>query len=626
MKNIYVFLIAISGSLHGQILNAYAKAIAINGAKTTLTVTNVDEASHNFVVGGKVIIMQMQDNVIGTNTANTVSFGNLGSIAQAGLYEIGIISSRSPAAGTPTTITLAAPMLHAFNTGVNSSLQLITLRDLGANYTTTANITGLAWNSNVGGVIAIEVANTLTLSNNISANSIGFVGGIRNTINGYSACDNSNYATAIATRYAGKGESIYKNTNAAYGGGRGKILSGGGGGNDVNAGGGGGGNYTSGGTGGLGWVPAGTGCTPSAGGIGGLGLNGQITVNRIFMGGGGGGGHQNDGNGTVGGNGGGIIFIKANTIKTTGGCGTLSITANGTSAANGGNDGAGGAGAGGSIIMQVNSYSIAGSCNLSITANGGDGGSSVTSGVHGAGGGGGQGVVTFSSPQPTINVSTNTSSGNGGSSCIGCPASANGSPGSGPNNGGVINSISGPLPIELLKFEGKPSVGVVELYWSTASEINNDFFTVERSDNGIDFKVVGTLKAKNFAYITSNYQLTDNVPERGINYYRLKQTDFNGDYSYSNIIIIDFNDRIDFSVYPNPLMHDETLYISFNKEYATSVDLHIYDITGKNVFEDNISIVNHKETKIENLNLSIGIYIVRLNNEYINSIRKLIIK
>lgn len=626
MKYLILFLILISFGTQAQILNAYAKATAINGAKTTLTVTNVNQASHTFTVGGKVIIMQMQDNVIGTNTTNVAAFGDLGGIANAGVYEIGTISARSPAAGTPTTITFSTPLVNTYNTGVNSSLQLITLRDLGANYTTTANITGLAWNGNVGGVIGIEVTNTLTLNNNISANSIGFIGGIRNTTNGYTSCESVTYASAIATRYAGKGEGIYKNTNAAYAGGRGKLLSGGGGGNDVNAGGGGGGNYTAGGTGGLGWVPAGTGCSPTAGGLGGLALSAQITAARVFMGGAGGGGHQNDGNGTVGGNGGGIIFIKANTIATSGACGGgVSITANGASATNGTNDGAGGAGAGGSIILQVNSYSVGVSCNISIAASGGNGGSSVTSGVHGGGGGGGEGVVIFSSAQPTVNVTTTTAPGTGGSSCSGCPASSNGVPGTGPNNSGVINLSPGPLPIELVSFEGVPASGIVELYWKTATEINNDFFTIEKSSNALEFEVVGTMKANNTS-TTSNYQLNDTKPYRGTNYYRLKQTDFDETYTYSNIIAVDFYDKIEFSVFPNPLLQNQSLIVTFDKQYSTAINLNVYDITGKNVFEKVIEVSNQREVKINNINLSAGIYNVRLNNNYINSTQKLIIE
>jgi hypothetical protein len=623
MKFLILILIVISLSTKAQILNAYAKVTNINGAKTTLTVTNVNQTSHTFTVGGTVIIMQMQDDVIGTNTTNIAAFGNLGAIANAGVYEIGIISARSPAAGTPTTITFSSPLAGNYNTGTNSSLQLITLRDLGANYTTTATISGLVWDGNVGGVIGIQVTNTLTLNNSISANGIGFAGGTKNP-NGYTACESTTYATAIATRYSGKGEGIYKRTNAAFAGARGKIINGGGGGNDVNSGGGGGGNYSAGGSGGLGWVPAGTGCSPSVGGLGGISLNGQISATRIFMGGGGGAGHQNDGNGTEGGKGGGIVLVKAANIRTTGAC-AVSISANGATAANGTNDGGGGAGAGGSILLQVSSYSVTGTCPLTVASSGGNGGASVTSGVHGGGGGGGQGVVIYSIAQPTVNVTTSTAPGTGGASCSGCAASTNGAAGPGSSNVGIINSSAGPLPIELISFEGKANTGIVELYWKTASEINNDFFTVEKSSDGVQFEVVGTMKANNTTTM-SRYQLNDIKPIRGTNYYRLKQTDFDETYTYSNIIAVDFYDKIEFSVFPNPLLQNQTLIVSIDKQYDTAINLNVYDITGKNVFEKVIEVSNQREVKINNINLPAGIYSVRLNNDYINSTQKLIIE
>jgi Secretion system C-terminal sorting domain len=623
MKYLIAFLLFISFVSRAQILNAYAKVTNINGAKTTLTVTNVNQTSHTFTVGGEVIVMQMQDNVIGTNTTNIASFGDLGSIGNAGNYEIRTISARSPAAGTPTTITLSGSLSNTFNTGANSSVQIITLRNLGANYTTTATITGLVWDGNVGGVIGIQVTNTLTLNNSISANGIGFLGGTKNP-NGYTACESTTYRTAIATRYSGKGEGIYKNTTPAYTGARGKILNGGGGGNDVNSGGGGGGNYSAGGSGGLGWVPAGTGCSPSVGGLGGISLNAQISASRLFMGGGGGAGHQNDGNGTEGGKGGGIILIKAANIRTTGAC-AISISANGANAANGSNDGGGGAGAGGSIVLQVNSYSIAGTCPLTVASSGGNGGASVTTGVHGGGGGGGQGVVIYSVAQPTTNITTNTAPGTGGVSCSGCAAATNGAAGPGGSNLGIINSSAGPLPIELVSFTALSSAGIVELHWKTATEINNDFFTVEKSSDGVQFEVIGTMKANN-TITTSNYQLNDIKPYRGTNYYRLKQTDFDASYSYSNIIAVDFYDKIEFSVFPNPLLKHQSLVIAFDKPYETAIHINIYDVTGKIVLEKVIDISAQTELKLDGIDLPAGIYSVRLNNDYINSTQKIIIE
>ena len=138
MKLLFIFLLFISFTISSQTLNAYAKVTSISGAKTTLTVTNVNETSHTFTVGGTVIVMQMQDDVIGTNTTNVAAFGNLSAIANAGNYEVAVISARSPATGTPTNITLSSALANTFNTGSNSSVQVITFRDLGTNFTTTA--------------------------------------------------------------------------------------------------------------------------------------------------------------------------------------------------------------------------------------------------------------------------------------------------------------------------------------------------------------------------------------------------------------------------------------------------------------------------------------------------------
>jgi predicted ribosome-associated RNA-binding protein Tma20 len=65
---------------NAQILNAYAKITTINGAKKKLTVTNVDQSAHTFTVGGQVIVMQMQDDVIGTYTTNFATFGDVGKL------------------------------------------------------------------------------------------------------------------------------------------------------------------------------------------------------------------------------------------------------------------------------------------------------------------------------------------------------------------------------------------------------------------------------------------------------------------------------------------------------------------------------------------------------------------
>ncbi len=311
MKKYLLFLLLFLTKLYtAQVLNAYAKITSVTGG-SVLALSNVNQTGHTFTVGGQVVIMQMQDNVIGTNTTNASTFGDLSTIANAGNYEIRTIAARTPTSGTPTSITLTAVLANTFNTGANSSAQLISFRDLGANYTTSANITCLDWNGNVGGVIAISVTNTLTLQHRILADNNGFRRGRESNDNGGPICNASNSTMYRANdRDLGeKGEGIYLSTSNTFDDARGKILNGGGGGGDHNAGGAGGGNFSAGGNGGVGY----NNCTSNpGGGLGGIALNTHISASRVFMGGGGGGGQQNNGNSSEGGDGGGIILIKAN--------------------------------------------------------------------------------------------------------------------------------------------------------------------------------------------------------------------------------------------------------------------------------------------------------------------------
>lgn len=98
----------------------------------------------------------------------------------------------------------------------------------------------------------------------------------------------------------------------------------------------------------------------------------------------------------------------------------------------------------------------------------------------------------------------------------------------------------GSLPIELLYFTAdKLSCGTNSLIWETASESNNDRFEVERSSDGITFIKVGTVKGAGTSTSRNKYNLTDYNPIQELNYYRLKQIDLDGSFTYSNIISID---------------------------------------------------------------------------------------
>jgi len=622
LKYFYIFFFFCQ--LNAQVIyNAYARVTSIT-SQTLLAVSNVNETNHTFVVGEQVIVMQMQDDVIGTNTTNTSSFGNLSAIASAGLYEIRTVTVVNRSAGTPTTIGLSSALVNTYNTGSNSSVQLITFRRLNAAaFTTTASITGVAWTGSVGGVIALDVGTDFTISHSITANGLGFRGGTvsANYYGGGTTCSTIDFATSV-TRCAQKGESIYAITSTTRALGIGKALNGGGGGGqDINGGGGGGGNFTAGGIGGCGWN-GGAGCTsPCAGGLAGITLSANISASRVFMGGGGGGGQQNNSAASAGGRGGGIILIKANRIIT-GGCAfNPTITANGNTATNPGNDGGGGGGAGGSIVLQVPTYSVGASCPLVIRANGGNGGNVTDGGAHAGGGAGGQGVVIYSIAQPTVNITTQTNNGTPGCNNSSCASSAGSAAGS--NSVGVVALASGPLPIKLLFFKALKINNKTQLNWCTATEMNTDYFVVNSSDDGFVWKEISKVKAAGNSDFERCYETKDTTEILNIKYYQLITIDKDFKKSFSRIEAIDFNVKSNLlSFYPNPT---EGLIHIFGSENSENFNFEIRDMKGE-LMHSNILSKEENKIKVDVSNLKSGIYILKLfSNETQSKVHKLII-
>jgi len=154
-----------------------------------------------------------------------------------------------------------------------------------------------------------------------------------------------------------------------------------------------------------------------------------------------------------------------------------------------------------------------------------------------------------------------------------------------------------PLPIELLSFTAHAKEGHVQLNWATASETNNDYFNIERSDDAINFTSINSLGGAGNSSQIINYSEEDNKPLEGTSYYRLKQTDYDGKYSYSNIEAVLFNNINDFifNVYPNP--NDGDLFnLQITKNNNSEVLVVVYDmlineiyskvmISGKNASE-----------------------------------------
>ncbi|TVQ19338.1 MAG: T9SS C-terminal target domain-containing protein [Bacteroidetes bacterium] len=153
-----------------------------------------------------------------------------------------------------------------------------------------------------------------------------------------------------------------------------------------------------------------------------------------------------------------------------------------------------------------------------------------------------------------------TSSGSGGSAsyAIGQAFYVKNTGSGGVTSQGVIQLLSGssdPLPITLLSFTAvyNPADHAVDLTWYTTAEINNDFFTIERSQDGLQFLPIGYVDGAGNSNTLMRYDFKDQQPLPGISYYRLKQTDYDGSFDFSQIVAVSINEQsIDLTIYPNP--------------------------------------------------------------------------
>ena len=176
---------------------------------------------------------------------------------------------------------------------------------------------------------------------------------------------------------------------------------------------------------------------------------------------------------------------------------------------------------------------------------------------------------------------------------------------------GTINSSETPLPIELINFTvSSLNSKHAQLDWQTASESNNDYFTIERSQNGMDWESLKTINGTGNSLILLNYSAIDYDPYTGISYYRLKQTDFDGQFSFSNIrsVKIDNLVNVPIKIYPNPT--DYQITITGNAIELETVN--VYNIFGKNVTKSVIiKINNNQKTVLDLSELSSGVYFIK---------------
>lgn len=167
-----------------------------------------------------------------------------------------------------------------------------------------------------------------------------------------------------------------------------------------------------------------------------------------------------------------------------------------------------------------------------------------------------------------------------------------------------------PLPVELLYFTGtkKPN-GVNLLEWSTATEKSNDYFIVERSVNAVDFTEIAKIKGAGNSNKTIKYSVNDYSAVNGTTYYRLKQSDFDKRYTYSNVISVSNISNVKMSVAPNPA--NDEIIISYNCDASSEEIVNIYDSKGNIVLTKKLLCTGGTNKVSLNISeLNTGIYIV----------------
>jgi|GEM_PF-6351197 len=166
-------------------------------------------------------------------------------------------------------------------------------------------------------------------------------------------------------------------------------------------------------------------------------------------------------------------------------------------------------------------------------------------------------------------------------------------------------------PILLTKFKVALNYEKVLIDWSTSEERNNKFFTVERSSDGVNFSFLGFLVAGSNSTTQNDYRLIDYSPKEGLNYYRLSQTDRNGQVNYYGTRIINYQNSKDFSAGVINISNGNIKMI-INSSKKDDLTLNLVDIYGKEVIRESFAVATGSTSKT--LLLQRGTYVIFLSN------------
>jgi len=185
-----------------------------------------------------------------------------------------------------------------------------------------------------------------------------------------------------------------------------------------------------------------------------------------------------------------------------------------------------------------------------------------------------------------------------------------------------------PLPVELTSFTASANTSGVVLNWTTASEINNHGFEIERSRDNEAFYRIGFVQGTGTTTEAQSYAFIDDIAYSGVKtyYYRLRQVDLDGRSQYSEVVTVDFDVPRDFILsqnYPNPF--NPSTKITYALPIQSPVVIKIYDLTGQEVITlvDEVKEAGTYEINFDALNFSSGVYIYQMRAGDFSSVKKM---
>ncbi len=193
---------------------------------------------------------------------------------------------------------------------------------------------------------------------------------------------------------------------------------------------------------------------------------------------------------------------------------------------------------------------------------------------------------------------------------------------------GTTNPALNPLPVTWIDFTGRSANGTTLLNWITSVEKDNAFFTVERSADNSGFETIGKVAGKGNSSNTNYYSYTDNAPLSGDSYYRIKQTDLDGKYSYSKTIRVSNNGTAaaGLRLYPNPLTSGQQLTVENSSLRSKKVTVTILNAVGATVRQEQMTFGSDSRLKLNISNLQKGAYFLRVQDNSNRTVQPFIVQ